>query len=526
MCNDGVLPLEGASLGSVAVIGANADRAQIMGGGSAALRPHHATTPLDALRSRLGDRVEVAFERGCDIDRTTPVLGGRLVAHGVTVALHTGFDRSGPPVEHRRRDDLSLVFAGSIGEGIDPAEFSFRATATLVPDESGAHTLTLVQAGRARVLVDEMLVIDGVTDPPGPGDALFGMGSREMAATVELTAGVPVEVVVEYDSRGSAFVHGAIVGLRPPAADDLVERAVALASTADVAVVVVGTNDDWETEGRDREALGLPGAQDELVQRVAAANPRTVVVVNAGSPVSLPWADSVAAVLDVWFGGQEMADGLVDVLLGEVSPSGKLPTTFPRRLADTPAFTAYPGENGRVRYAEGVFWGHRWYDAREIEPAFCFGHGLSYTTFALTEPVVSDTVVSDTTLERRPVVVGVDVTNTGARVGAEVVQCYVAPRSPRLTRPPRELKAFAKVELAPGETGRVELVLDRRAFAYYDPGDPDWAARDDGRPIPAGQGTDHRSEPGWYVDPGPHDLHVGVSSRDIRHVVTVEIVEV
>ena len=528
--NDGLLPLDATSLGSIAVIGANADRAQIMGGGSAALRPHHTTTPLSALRARLGDRVEIAYERGCDIDRTIPPLGGRRIAGDgvgpVRVEIHDGYELAGPVVLTRHQDDLSVVFLGGPGDGVDPEAFSFRASTTFTPDESGAHTFTLVQAGRARLLVDGAVVLDGTVDPPGPGNALFGMGSAEIATAVDLDAGRPVEVVLEGSARESVVVAGAVVGLSSPRAGDLVDRAAALAGASDVAVVVVGTNDDWETEGRDRESLGLPGDQDELVRRVAAVNPRTVVVVNAGSPVALPWVGSVAAVLDIWFGGQEMADALVDVLLGEVSPSGKLPTTFPRRLADTPAFTSYPGENGRVRYAEGLFWGHRWYDARDIDPAFCFGHGLSYTTFALAEPVVSDTVVSDTTLVEQPVVVGVDVTNTGDRAGAEVVQCYVAPRSPRLARPPRELKAFTKVRLEPGETQRVELVLDRRAFAHYDPGDPTWAERNDGRPVPAGHTTDHRAESGWYVDPGDYDLHIGVSSRDIRHVVTVELTDV
>ncbi len=164
------------------------------------------------------------------------------------------------------------------------------------------------------------------------------------------------------------------------------DRAVALARRADAVVCVVGTDNDWETEGNDRESMALPPPQDELVRAVAAANPRTVVIINAASPVEMPWADDVAAIVQAWFPGEEWGNALADVLSGDLSPSGKLPTTIPVRLEDTPAFTNYPGERGQVRYGEGVFVGYRWYDTRAIEPRFCFGHGLSYTTFRLGTP--------------------------------------------------------------------------------------------------------------------------------------------
>jgi beta-glucosidase len=293
---------------------------------------------------------------------------------------------------------------------------------------------------------------------------------------------------------------------------------VAAAAAADAAVVIVGTNDDWESEGHDRESMDLPGAQDELVERVIAANPRTVVVVNAGSPVTMDWAERAPAVLDIWFGGQEMAGGLADVLTGAAEPSGRLPTTFPVRLEHNPSHGNFPGENGVVRYGEGVLVGYRWYEARQLGTRFAFGHGLSYTTFELGRPLLSDTeLVPGGTLTLE-----VDVTNTGSRRGAEVVQCYVAPLDPRLVRPPKELKAFAKVWLDPGETATVRLELDERAFAYWDPGDPDWPAlRERLAGSPFGVDLDPAPNPGWRVDPGRYDLHVGRSSADIAHVVEV-----
>jgi beta-glucosidase len=284
-------------------------------------------------------------------------------------------------------------------------------------------------------------------------------------------------------------------------------------------VVVVGTNDDWETEGRDRDDMDLPGEQAELIRAVAAANPRTVVVVNAGSPVTTDWADDVGAVVMAWFGGQEMGPALADVLTGRTEPSGRLPLTFPRRLEHNPSYVNFPGENGQVRYGESVFVGYRHYDATDRDPAFCFGHGGSYTAFELSAPRPA----AERVAVGSPVTVAVDVTNTGDRRGAQVVQAYVEPVAPRLARPPRELAAFAKVWLDPGASTRVELVLDERAFAYWDPGDPSFAELTIGSIVPTGGGAERRTDPGWYVDPGTYVIRTGTSSRDLPGTATVEL---
>ncbi len=297
----------------------------------------------------------------------------------------------------------------------------------------------------------------------------------------------------------------------------------AAARTADAVVLVVGTNDDWETEGHDRDTLDLPGDQDALVRRVVAANPNTVVVVNTGSPVALPWADEVPAILQSWFGGQEMADAIVDIVTGDAEPGGRLGTTFPLRLEHTPSFGNFPGENGEVRYGEGVLMGYRWYEARALPVRFPFGHGLSYTTFAIGAPALSSTTFTRGGTLR----ISVEVTNTGTRHGSEIVQCYVAPASARLTRPPKELKGFAKVTLDPGASATVTIELDDRAFAYWDPGDParaELAARMSASPLASRVSADV-TEPGWRVDAGEYALHVGRSAADIAHVVAVEVAE-
>ena len=515
--NEGLLPLDASALRRLAVVGPNAGRAQMMGGGSAFLRPHYRVSPVEALRERLGSGVVVLHERGCDIDRTVPPLMAPF-----ELELFAGTALRGDVVTRARRADGLLLYFDEPGAGLSSSDFSFRALGRFTPEEGGTHAFTLVQAGRARVLVDGVAVLDGFANPPPRGSEFIGMASDEIAAEVELEAGRPVEVVVEYASLAApSALRGAKVGCRAPVPPDMLERAVAAAARADAAVVVVGTNDDWESEGRDRESMDLPGAQDELVLRVLAANPNTVVVINAGAPVTLDWAEAAPAILQLWLGGQEMSGGLADVLFGVAEPGGRLPTTFPDRVEHNPAFGNFPGENGEVRYGEGVLVGYRWYEARRIPARFAFGHGLSYTTFALGEPEVSSAVFTPGDV----LLVEVVVTNTGTRRGAEVVQLYVAPLEPRLVRPPKELKAFEKVWLDPGETTTVRFELGDRAFACWDPGYPDWPGlrrRLSHSPLLA---YDHRTEPGWRIDPGPCELHVGRSSADIEHFMPVQVVE-
>lgn len=514
--NDGVLPLSGH--GTVALVGPLAARAHLMGGGSAQLRPHRSPSVLDVLAPVYGNRLR--HERGLSVDRTVRPLQ----APGTVLELFDSLDPTGPVHETSVEGDLRLLWFGSPAAGLDEEAFSFRATARLDVRETGEHVFTLIQAGRARLLVDGVVVLDGVTDPPPMGTEFFGLGSAEMVARVPLEAGTTVTLVVEYSARFSQFLHGVSIGHQPPDDGLGVERAVALARDADVAVVVVGTTEEWECEGHDRHDLALPAGQDELVRRVAEVNPRTVVVVCAGAPVAMPWAGDVAAVLLPWLGGQELAPALDDVLHGRLEPAGRLPVTLPLRVEHTPAFGAFPGENDETVYREGLFVGYRWYDSRHLPVAFPFGHGGSYTTFAW-EPAEMSTARVE---PGEPLVVRVGVTNTGERPGSEVVQLYVRPRAARLTRPRSELKGFAKVSLAPGERQVVEIVLDDRAFACWDPGSalrPMLRERlGEGSIVPADQGPEPRDGAGWVVDAGAYDLVLARSSADEVEVVTVDVV--
>jgi len=278
---------------------------------------------------------------------------------------------------------------------------------------------------------------------------------------------------------------------------DLIEQAVLLAAEADVAVLYIALPTFKESEGYDRKDMDLTEQQVALIQAVGAVQPKTVVVLNNGSPVAMAaWIDSCAAVLESYMMGQAGGGAVADILFGRVNPSGKLAETFPLRLADTPAVINWPGENGSVRYGEGLFIGYRYYDAKDLAVQFPFGYGLSYTTFAYSNPRASASTFKDVD----GLTVWVDVTNSGALAGKEIVQLYVHDRESSLARPPKELKGFVKLELQPGETKTAEFKLDFRAFAFY-----------------------HLGYQQWISEDGAFDILIGASSADIRCTLPVTL---
>jgi beta-glucosidase len=497
----GILPLAADAGTTVAVIGPNAEVGQFQGGGSAQVKPHYVVHPLDALRDRLDPAgVEVVHEPGCLAFRFVPVTSARTWApddHGgdperpVLLQYFASTDLTGEPVSTRWVRNIGGAFFGRNIDGLDPLRFSCRYQATYEPTTSGVHRFGVSGVGTTRVLVDGTEVCDNWTAPV-LGRSMFGWGTEEVVGEVDLEAGRRYRVTVEYAHDASHQVEATAVrlGILEPTGD-LLGPAVAAAKAADVAVVIVGATPDCESEGFDRPDMALVGGQDELVREIAAANPRTVVVMNTGSPYAMPWIDDVAAVVQVWFGGQEMGNALADVLLGDREPGGRLPHTMPRRIEDVPGWLTYPGEGGAVRYGEGVFVGYRGYDELDREPLFPFGHGLGYTTFAFDDLAVVPGAVGRDRVE-------VTVTNAGERAGSSVVQVYVGQRQPSVRRPPRELAGFARVALAPGASERVTIELDDRAFAHVDPRS--------GR---------------WTAEPGEYAVSVGASSRDLRSTVVV-----
>ncbi|MGP0031606.1 MAG: glycoside hydrolase family 3 protein [Acidimicrobiales bacterium] len=525
LSNDGTLPLDPSSLRRVAIVGPHATAPCVVGGGSASMVTPRLRTPRESISALLLPGTEVLHERGCEADLSATPIGDRVLVSpgGFDAEFFAGSDCSGEVVKRQHLDTLRLAVYQSMPDDQLPDEWSVRVRGTVVPEEDGRFQVALSQSGRARVLIDGETVLDGFEHPPPPGGSdFFGMGSRDLTAELDLTRGVPVELHVEF-ARADATLGGFRVGFRTLDGDGLLERAVAAAAAADVAVVVVGTTAEWETEGRDRSSFALPGRQPELIGRVTAVNDRTVVVVNAGAPVDLSWADDAAAVLQCGLGGQEVSAAIAGVLMGELEPGGRLPTTIPVCLEHCPSYDNFPGENGELRYGEGLFMGYRGYEHRRIAPRFAFGHGLSYTSFSLGEPELSARTLSPD----GAVTVSVPVTNTGTRSGSEVVQCYVAPVSPRLSRPLKELKAFAKVWLEPGGSCVAELRLDSRAFAYWDPGQSDWEEVRSRAFDMFGDlsGRTERRPAGWQVDAGRYDLLVGRSSVEIAHTCRLEIAQ-
>jgi beta-glucosidase len=518
-----LLPLNTAGLKTVAVIGPNAERTRIMGGGSAEVMPHHRTAIIDVLRKRLGAKVAVRHEAGGNIDKTTPTIDPLMVKRpdgtpGFEVVVFDGDASNNTELTRVHRPDGRIMLVARNDAGVPTSSYHFNATGIITVETSGQYVVSLVEVSPCRLMLDGELVVDGASSIPPRGQSFFGMGSVELTAVVDLVAGQQHELVLECDATNKQWAHGAQVGLQFVEQDDPVRRAVELAAECDIALVVVGTTDDWESEGHDRDTLDLPGRQVELIRAVAAANKKTIVLVNTGAPVDMSWANEVPSVMQIWFGGQEMGHAVVDVLLGEADPGGRLPTTIPERIEHTPAYGNFPGEHGQVRYGEGVFIGYRWYEARHLPVRFPFGHGLSYTTFEIGQPDCDDTEISSD----QNVTIRIPVTNIGKRVGTEVVQVYVAPRNSSVQRPKKELKNFAKVNLNPGESTVVTIELSPRDFAFWNPGD---VYRSVLRPQVTGESANiSLSQNGfWQVDPGLYDIHIGSSSAHIAQQVVIAI---
>ena len=491
-----VLPLDDEKIKSIAVIGPNANVARIQGGGSAGVNPHYAVTPLEGINERCGEAIKVVYELGCTNYRMTPPIDPQYITpaegegkHGFTGEFFNNFDLSGEPVLTEIHEKLDFFWLEAFSPKVNLSEFSARWTGKFTAPETGTYTFSLTSAGLSRLYIDGEEVIDNWTEQT-LGGFFFGMGTPEVPGTVEMIAGQTYEVRLEYSKQNAPGLGGLRLGCLFPTPADSMTRAAELAAKSDVALVFAGLSGEWESEGFDREDMELPGDQVKLITEVAAANENTVVVLNSGAPVTMTdWIDKVAAVVEAWYPGQECGNAIADVLFGDVTPSGKLPTTFPKRLEDNPAYINYPGENGKVLYGEGLFVGYRYYDKKKIGPLFPFGYGLSYTTFAYSNLTLS---ASEYELDDE-IQITVDVQNTGTRAGKEVVQLYIRDVESRLARPEKELKAFEKVALEPGETRTVQFTLGKDALSFYDPAKTQWVA-----------------------EPGEFEALIGSSSRDIR----------
>ncbi|HEY7486754.1 MAG TPA: glycoside hydrolase family 3 C-terminal domain-containing protein [Streptosporangiaceae bacterium] len=475
-----VLPLRTSK--SVALIGPGAGTAVTGGGGSSGVAPIYKISPLEAVKRK---GVEVNHAEGMPPVDLGPqpalpsyTLTSETGEHGLTARYYANTTWSGEPALTRVDPWVDMDPTGGIpAPGLPPNGWSIRWTGTFTAPVDGDYTFHLTNHARAMLSLDGSVLINNGGGFPGV----------TRSATVHLAAGQPHPINVDWAKPdGQAMIE--LAWTPPPGTPNVqIDEAVAAAKRSDAAVVFVSNKD---TEAIDRPGLALPGYQDQLIEAVAAANPKTVVVLNTGGPVSMPWLDKVAGVLQAWYPGEEDGNAAAAVLYGDADPSGRLPITFPKSLADTPANTPaqYPGVDGVATYSEGLDVGYRHYDARGIEPLFPFGHGLSYATFRLDHLGVHG----------HGRTVSVEVTNTGHRRGTQVVQIYVGGADGsgdigggRLA-PPRRLEGFAKVSLAPGQHRRVTVTLSDRAFAHWD-------------------ATTHA----WVTPPGTYTVWAGTSSRDL-----------
>ncbi len=492
--NRGALPWDPQRIRRLALIGPNAERAQIQGGGSSIVRAHYEVHPLAALKECLGEDVEIVHEKGCRIDKYLPAIdpaslrpAGGEDRPGLLLEYWNGEIGHGPAVETRIVRRCRAFWMGEFSPKVDSRNFGARYSGSFTAEAEGLYSFGLQSAGSSRLFIDDALLIDNANDQQ-PGDAFFGNGSAERRAQIHLEEGESYALRVEFQSDPALTSAGLQFGALGPQPDDGIERAVAAAEAADAVLLVLGTDGEWETEGNDRRDMALPGRQDELAERVLAARPDAVVALNVGSPVTLDWIETCGALLQISFGGQELGHALTDILFGEINPSGRVPTTWPARLEDSPAFPHYPGGDGRVEYGEGRLMGYRGYERRGVEPRIPFGHGLSYTEFAYDKLRAPESARAGEAVE-----VSIRVANRGSRAGQEVVQVYVREPGADADRPDKELRAFAKIDLDVGQAESIRFVLPARAFEHWD-----------------------EIAGAWKAEPGPREIVVGASSSDLR----------
>ena len=494
--NEDVLPFNKEKIKKIAVIGPNALKGQYLGGGSASLNPHYVVHPLDGIQAALSDQVEINYAKGCHTYKFLPAIPSNLFKEndGFKVEFFNGQEFEGSPIETKILKGNKFWAMGGFGLDIvaqsERPSLSVRFSGELQPEHSGEYNFEIFSIGPSKLSINGETLIDNWSSQE-PGDAFFGMGSAPKREQIKFEKGKTYSLEVEYKWEGR--FPAVQIGMQSPDQFDLMEEAINLAKEADAVVLIAGTNSDWETEGNDRANLDLPSNQNELIETICKLNKNTVVVLNTGSPCEMPWVDNAKAILQCWFPGQEFGNSLADILIGKVNPSGKLPTTFPKKLSDTPAYSTYPGKDLQMDYEEGLFIGYRWYDRESIEPLFPFGHGLSYTSFEYSNlraiPPKGDSSVA---------AFEVDITNTGDVAGKEVLQGYITVNESQIERPQKELKKFEKISLEPGETKKVKFELSEKDLSFWS--------------------TENNA---WQVEPAEYSFSIGASATDIKDSVSV-----
>lgn len=507
--NEGdILPLKKEKLKSIAAVGLT-KQCLAHGGGSAAVACHYRVTPWDALKSHLGDSFDLRYAEGAHTFRNLPEwTSGVVDAHGkpgFTVSCFDSSNISSTPNSTLNNGSGSFTPLGQIMAAV-------TLTSTFTPSVTGSHYISFGGLGPSKFYINNSLILSQPDNCPDSMAFLLG-GAQELTTQNAFTSGQSYHLRIESfaptsDDPNNVVLLNGLLGTRlgfmaqSDFEKDMLIDAVAAAQSADMALCFVGNTTAWETEGQDMTSMNLPahGSQDRLIEAVCAVNDNVVVVNSTGVPIAMPWLSKVKGVVQAFFGGQEAGNSIVDVLLGSINPSGKLPVSFPKTLEDTPCFGNFPGsvETLQVSYEEGVFVGYRHYDRMHERVLFPFGYGLSYTRFEIGEVVLEEKVLG----VKGKVVVRATVKNVGERKGAEVVQVYIASPAKEVEMPPKQLAGFKKVDLDAGESQTVEIVLGYESASY-------WSEISDK----------------WVVEKGEYKVLVGNSSaavRDAGHFVVEE----
>lgn len=489
-----LLPLDAGKIRRLLVVGDNADCRHHFGGHSSAVKALYEVTPLEGLKRLLeGSGVEIRSFRGYPVgsgaglpipSSLMGIVDAGAGTRGWSCEIYDNHRRIGEPVRSLPLESPEFDPAKDLPEELRGKDFGVMIKGVLTPKKSEAWTFVLDGCSQACLGCEGVNFVENCKSEENVcGTATLPLEagrSYKLEIPVNLHVGMPI-----YPVRLTAVPGG--VG----AANVKDEELFAAAREADAVLFFGGLNHTFDAEGSDRKDMALHDGQNELISALAGINPRLAVVLVGGSPVEMPWIDEVPAVVQMWYAGMEAGNAIADVLFGRVNPSGKLPFTFPKRLADSPAHALDDYQPLICHYAEDLLMGYRWFDTKQIEPLFPFGHGLSYTAFEYGEPVVET--------DGDEVVLRMKLANVGSRSGRETVQLYIAPPKSAFLRPAQELKGFAKVALEPGESREVEIRLNARSFAIYHP--------------------DKRE---WFVEPGRYLLRLGASSRDIRREIAVE----
>lgn len=503
---DDILPLAKDKL--TAVIGPNGKTTAYSGGGSASLLPYYKVTPFDGISSKTTD--VPLYTVGLDTSLSLPLIGEHLTTEdGNPGFIFRTYDAPLSDPNKTLVDTIHLLdsfmfmpdYKPDVPEG---KPFYVNITGYFTPDEDASYNFGLVVTGTACLYVNDKLVVDNETSQRR-GEAFFGTGTVEEVGSLKLKKGETYKITVTFgssstsklDKSNTVVFGGALrVGMRKQTdSTDEIQKAVEIAKKVDQVVLSLGLNSDYESEGFDRKNMDLPPNIDKLVEAVTQANPQTVVVMQSGTPVSTPWIDKVKGFVQAWYGGNETGNGIADVIFGDVTPSGKLPLTFPKFVEDNPAYLNFASENGVTVYGENVYIGYRYYEAVKREVLFPFGYGLSYTRFAYNNIKVRITPGKGTVDPLyQELEVDVDVTNVGKVQGKEAVQVYITQQNPSIRRPNKELKAFEKVDLQPNETKTVTIKTSLKyACSYWD---------------------DSRNK--WIMEKDKYMVHVASHSADIK----------